>query len=329
MILPSSTTIVATLVTFSLCLGLGASIVPNPLEVSNVSFRSRQLASPFDTSSSGCTVSTAIVPNQGGELLHPTYNVTQIGLGIGTQNYSCSSTGNYTWVFRKHRGTFTQSLFHSDRSVGAVAELYDVSCEYFTAAFSNVSAEAYRLWAAAPTYYTESTLIDVLYAYRGTPSVPSILGQHYFVPNPTGSGLSPKWDFTSESFAGNKAAYVIGRTVGDIPSPDGSTNIDWLYLINVQGGLAQEVYRTNTTGGQPPAEVTGDLKRRALAANESTQDGIECIPGSTVAVKYTSLYCEFCSLRYHPCTDWSLTQLSDFTGGLVWLSRLIIYVRLG
>ncbi|KAJ3866436.1 putative malate dehydrogenase, partial [Lentinula novae-zelandiae] len=202
---------------------------------------------------SGCTVSTAIVPNQGGELLHPTYNVTQIGLGIGTQNYSCSSTGNYT-------------------SVGAVAELYDVSCEYFTAAFSNVSAEAYRLWAAAPTYYTESTLIDVLYAYRGTPSVPSILGQHYFVPNPTGSGLSPKWDFTSESFAGNNAAYVIGRTVGDIPSPDGSTNIDWLYLINVQGGLAQEVYRTNTTGGQPPAG---------------------CTPGSTVAVKYTSLYCEF------------------------------------
>ncbi|KAJ4474203.1 hypothetical protein C8R41DRAFT_775336 [Lentinula lateritia] len=277
MILPSSTTIVATLVTFSLCLGLGASIVPIPLEVSNVSFRSRQLASPFDTSSSGCTVSTAIVPNQGGELLHPTYNVTQIGLGIGTQNYSCSSTGNYT-------------------SVGAVAELYDVSCEYFTAAFSNVSAEAYRLWAAAPTYYTESTLIDVLYAYRGTPSVPSILGQHYFVPNPTGSGLSPKWDFTSELFAGNNAAYVIGRTVGDIPSPDGSTNIDWLYLINVQGGLAQEVYRTNTTGGQPPAE---------------------CTPGSTVAVKYTSLYCGFCSLKYHPCTDWSLTQLSDFTGGLV------------
>ncbi|KAJ3893001.1 hypothetical protein GG344DRAFT_87448 [Lentinula edodes] len=216
------------LVTFSLCLGSSASIVPSPLEISNLWY----------------------IPNQSGELVHPTYNVTQIGLGIGTQNYSCSSTGN-------------------DTSVGAVAELYDVSCEYFTADFSNVSVEAYRLWVAAPTYYTESTLIDVLHAYRGTPSVPTILGQHYFVPNPTGSGLSPKWDFTSESFAGNNAAYVIGRAVGDIPSPDGSANIDWLYLTNVQGGLAQEVYRTNTTGGQPPAE---------------------CTPGSTVAVKYTSLY---------------------------------------
>ncbi|KAH7878649.1 uncharacterized protein C8R40DRAFT_1090532 [Lentinula edodes] len=281
MILPSSTTVVAMLVAFNLCLGSSASIVPSPLEISNVSFQGRQLASPFDTSSSGCAVSTAMVPNQRGELVHPTYNVTQIGLGIGTQNYSCSSTGNYT-------------------SVGAVAELYDVSCEYLTADLSNVSAEAYRLWVAAPTYYTESTLIDVLHAYRGTPSVPTILGQHYFVPNPTGSGLSPKWDFTSESFAGNNAAYVIGRAVGDIPSPDGSANIDWLYLTNVQGGLAQEVYRTNTTGGQPPTEASGSFKRRAQGADEGTLNGIECTPGSTVAVKYTSLYCKFCSLKYHP-----------------------------
>ncbi|KAJ4490260.1 hypothetical protein J3R30DRAFT_54931 [Lentinula aciculospora] len=245
-----STASAATFVALSLGLGSCASVVSDQIHTSNLSSRGHQLASLFDTSASGCAVSTAIVPHQGGQLAQPTYQVTQIGLGIGTQNYSCSSAGNYT-------------------SIGAVAELYDVSCEYLTAGFTDISAEAYRVWNAAPTYYTESTLIDVLYASGGMTTIPAILGEHYFVPSLTGSGVSPKWDFTSKAFVGNSAAYVIGKVVDDIPSPSGSSNIDWLYLTNVQGGLAQEIYRTNTMGGQPPHS---------------------CAPGSAVVVKYTSIY---------------------------------------
>ncbi|ESK90731.1 malate dehydrogenase [Moniliophthora roreri MCA 2997] len=107
-------------------------------------------------------------------------------------------------------------------SAGAVAELLDISCGYKPGAF-----------------------------------VPAIrpLGQHYFVTNPTtGTGISPKWDMTSA--LANPNAFIIGARSAGIPAPTGSSDVDWLYLTNVQGELATEVYRTNTRGGQPPASCT-------------------------------------------------------------------------
>ncbi|KAJ6616847.1 hypothetical protein B0H10DRAFT_2035942 [Mycena sp. CBHHK59/15] len=95
---------------------------------------------------------------------------------------------------------------------------------------------------------------------------------HYFVTSPSGTGISPIWDFTSTGkFAGNSSAYVIGAKVGDIPAPASpSTNVDWLALNNVQGSLASKIFRIDTVGGQPPAS---------------------CVAGSApISVKYTAKY---------------------------------------
>ena len=85
-----------------------------------------------------------------------------------------------------------------------------------------------------------------------------VLGQHYFVTNPvTGAGLSPKWDFTSASEAGHADAFVVGAKTGDVPAPASpATNVDWLSLSNAQGALAQQIFRLQTHGGQPPASVS-------------------------------------------------------------------------
>ena len=99
------------------------------------------------------------------------------------------------------------------------------------------------------------TVFDVIAEYQGNPGV---LGQHYFITNPvTGSGLSAKWDFTSASEAGRAGAFVVGAKSGDVPAPaDPGTDVDWLSLAAAQGALAQQVFRVETRGGQPPASVS-------------------------------------------------------------------------
>ena len=90
---------------------------------------------------------------------------------------------------------------------------------------------------------------------------PMVLGQHYFVLNPTpgGTGISPTFDFRADSAVGDPNAYVIARKIGDIPSPvDPTTNVDWLELeaIDGQGSLAKYMFRILTARGQPPSSVS-------------------------------------------------------------------------
>ena len=88
---------------------------------------------------------------------------------------------------------------------------------------------------------------------------PRNLGQHYFVTNPvTGQGVSPKWDFTSSGEnKGNPNAYVVGKGVGTLPSPnDPTTDVAWLEVQNVEGDLADTIFRYDTVNGQPPSSVS-------------------------------------------------------------------------
>ncbi|KAI0806242.1 hypothetical protein BC629DRAFT_1486464 [Irpex lacteus] len=149
---------------------------------------------------------------------------------------------------------------------GALAELFDISC-LPPSSFDGLTTSALAAWEAAPASTTPQDIIDTL-AGIGSPEV---LGQHYFITNPSGTGLSPKWDFTSASFAGNSNAFVIGARTGDIPAPtDPAVNIDWLSLSNAGGDLADQVFRVQTRGGQPPTS---------------------CTPGSPeIFVRYTSQY---------------------------------------
>lgn len=102
---------------------------------------------------------------------------------------------------------------------------------------------------------------------------PIVLGQHIYVPSPTGSGLSPKWDFTSSGgTAGNPNAYAIGVKNGDLPSANPTVNIDDVSLKVIKGDLASQIFRVQNNGGQPPAECNAQ--------------------SSNVTVKYTAQYCK-------------------------------------
>ncbi|KAG2041256.1 hypothetical protein BDR03DRAFT_891623 [Suillus americanus] len=187
------------------------------------------------------------VPANQTQLIAPTYAPSFIGIGIGTQNYTCNATES------------TYAL------VGAVAELFDSSCLYDTPAFESAPTTVYNVWSAT-TGITIQEVIAILELTHDS----TVLGQHYYVPNPVGSGLSPKWDFTSSGVtAGNPNAYVIGAKTGDLPSSN-SSNIDNLMIKAVEGELASEVFRVDTNGGQPPTHcAAGD---------------------SNITVKYTAQY---------------------------------------
>lgn len=199
--------------------------------------------------STSCDLSYARlqVPADQTQLIAPTYAPSFIGIGVGTQNYTCNATKS------------TYAL------IGAVAEIFDSSCLYGTPAFESAPTTAYDVWSAT-TGITIQEVINTL----GRTHDPAVLGQHYYVPNPMGSGLSPKWDFTSSgATAGNPNAYVIGVKIGDLPSSD-SNDIDNLMVKAVEGELASEVFRVETNGGQPPTQcAAGD---------------------SNITIKYTAQY---------------------------------------
>ncbi|KAH7317521.1 hypothetical protein B0J17DRAFT_724362 [Rhizoctonia solani] len=180
----------------------------------------------------GCDVSTAqlALPSSPDISVPSGVKPQYVTLGAGTQNYTCSSAGTYT-------------------SAGAVANLIDISCAYASDPdlFNNVQIYAYNLlpdWQFASDPYTY------------------IIGKHYFI-SQNGS-IAPKFDFTQTG-----KGYTVTKKIGDIASPGGSQNVDWLELQNTSGSLAKYVFRVVTQGGQPPAS---------------------CTVGQTVTVPYTAKY---------------------------------------
>lgn len=128
-------------------------------------------------------------------------------------------------------------------------------------------------------------------------NLPASLAQHYFVPNPvTGQGLSPKWDFTSSGrFAGNADAFIVGKGVGNLPSPDdASKDVAWLQVQNVQGKIADTVFRFDTVGGQPPSSVSLCFDGHMLTVR-LTECALQCTSGQSadVSVNYVSKYSKF------------------------------------
>ncbi|KAJ7701163.1 hypothetical protein B0H17DRAFT_924844 [Mycena rosella] len=185
-----------------------------------------------------CDISAAKIslPSNQRQLVAPAQGPSYIGLAIGTQNYTCESTGTST-------------------NVGAVAEIFDASCLYGAPEFSYIQEIAYSVWKLVPPSADISRVIAVLQTFNDT----LVFGQHYFVTSPSGTGISPKWDFTSAGLVGHPDAFVIAAKAGDISAPTGPADVDWLSLNKVQGDLATQIFRVNTVGGMPPDSV-----RRAI-----------------------------------------------------------------
>ena len=100
------------------------------------------------------------------------------------------------------------------------------------AVFNNIQDVAYDIWNLAPSNLK-------------TPGPPSggypLMGSHYFATSPSGTGISPVWDFRAASAKGNPNAYVLAAKIGDLPAPTGPTDVDWLQLKSVTGALATQV----------------------------------------------------------------------------------------
>jgi Protein of unknown function (DUF3455) len=133
-------------------------------------------------------------------------------------------------------------------SVGALAEVFDISCFYNQGGFSNIQECVDAIWWGGPNM-TQSELVTRLQNEFSL----NLLGQHYFIQGSSSNALSPVWDFRSTT--GNSNAIMIANKTGDLPAPTGPGDVDWLELKNVSGGLAGELFRVVTYKGQPPASV--------------------------------------------------------------------------
>ncbi|EJD37226.1 hypothetical protein AURDEDRAFT_92431 [Auricularia subglabra TFB-10046 SS5] len=161
-----------------------------------------------------------------------------VAVGLGVQNYTCGASGTYAYA-------------------GAVANLYDISCLGRSPLFPYIQEIAYALAEAGPK--ADNVLDKVLGGARLK------LGEHYFVTSPSGSGISPKFDFTKAMHS--SSAYVLAAKAGNMAAPTGPADVDWLQLNDVQGELAKSVYRVQTRGGQPAATcATGQFSSVPYAA---------------------------------------------------------------
>ena len=140
-----------------------------------------------------------------------------------------------------------------DRSVGTVAQMFDITSLYGTPEFLQIQDDAYSIWSDYPS--TDPLELELAVQLSDEFDI-DIIGQYYFIDGPSGS-LSPKWDFTSSgSTAGNPDAFVVATKVGGIPAPTGGQDIDWVELKGVEGKLASEIFRVYTHAGQPPSSVS-------------------------------------------------------------------------
>ena len=136
------------------------------------------------------------------------------------------------------------------RSIGAVAQLFDISPLFGTPQFSTVQNDAFNIWSSSQESQDTDPLGPELAACISGQLGVSLLGFHDFV-NVSGKA-TPNFDFTQTT--GDSNNFVIAAKAGDLPVQSG--NVDWLQLTKVQGGLSNEVFRVETVAGAPPSTVS-------------------------------------------------------------------------
>jgi len=171
-------------------------------------------------------------------------------VAFGVQNYTCTSSGNFS-------------------SVGAVARLFDISSLFGKQEFLSIQEDVFNIWSGRPDQ--DPSDLEMVQLLKEHWNIDLII-DHYFVQQ--NGSLVPVFDATSEPSSpakGNPNAIFFGSKIGDIHSPNGDDNVDWVELQKVSlGDLASDVYRIDTVKGQPPAS---------------------CKPGSSdISVKYAAKY---------------------------------------
>ena len=137
-------------------------------------------------------------------------------------------------------------------SVGAVADLFEIACLYDTTEFAEIQVDTFDIWEKYNGLDPHEW--DLVYEFLDVFDIP-LVGFHYFI-NYDGT-LLPKFDFTSAGpTEGNPDAFVVGTKVVDVPAPDSARDVDWLELKAMSGKFADDVFRVETIGGQPPTSVS-------------------------------------------------------------------------
>lgn len=111
----------------------------------------------------GCDISEAklCLPANQTALAPPKEKASFIAVAIGTQNYTCGANGKYTYVVSIV--SVVQPVISSRSNIGAVAELFDISCIYGTSAFNGVQDPLFAMWEIAPPSVTPQTIISLLH----------------------------------------------------------------------------------------------------------------------------------------------------------------------
>ncbi|KAJ7703421.1 hypothetical protein B0H16DRAFT_1638790 [Mycena metata] len=182
-------------------------------------------ATPAGLAPDTCSAAAAKMdlPANQSQLVSPTTDPLFVLLGVGVQNYTCSaSTLTYTLtlgfdVWKSLPASFTADDFGA--KIGPPLLLGVCRCRVFS--------------SLCPNKYFQF---------------------HYFVTSPSGTDLSPKWDFTSTGkFAGNSSAFVLGAKVGDITAPaDPVVNLTGLRSTTRKAPLPPRFFALTPSTASPP-----------------------------------------------------------------------------
>ncbi|KZV88428.1 hypothetical protein EXIGLDRAFT_772708 [Exidia glandulosa HHB12029] len=154
-----------------------------------------------------------------------------ITAGVGVQNYTCSDKGTYTSVHWRGRISLRRLLPRTQH-----AHLPHIQDILFTS--TSLSASP----SSASQSILNVLLLDAVLK----------IGDHYF--SSINGTLTPVFDFTNS--LEDKTQFVASKKTGNVKSPDGNENVDWLELKTVDGSLAKYTFRLDTKAGQPPASCT-------------------------------------------------------------------------
>jgi len=183
-----------------------------------------------------CNLNNAVLPVTSPTPLPPVsagLTLKHVGIGRGTQNYSCTTNATAAPV-----------------SIGALATLYNATC---------IASTYPDLLAQLPNVALQFNLTSADQATL-SPSNLAISGHHFFA-----NSTTPTFDLNTASMQLGFAPCSKNNTV---PAPAGASvgqgdvgfgAVAWLKLVTRVGatGNLEEIYRVNTAGGNPPATCAG------------------------------------------------------------------------
>ncbi|KAI9932031.1 hypothetical protein ASPWEDRAFT_489058 [Aspergillus wentii DTO 134E9] len=177
-------------------------------------------------SSAVCDTSKIALPANASGLPSPSgQKPIYVGVGRGTQNYTCESATSDS----------------SPVAVGAVASLYNVTC---------IAANYPDIANMLPNLAYKVPLTADISAALGHTDI-DLLGHHFF----TGSVPTFNLDTTPDhqyGIAFTKKDSSMNAPAGSVQGDNGA--VAWLYLTATNGtvGDYESVYRVQTAGGSPP-----------------------------------------------------------------------------